>query len=1037
MAPRVVLMKTGLRPLNTARLVNTGHPKTIVHCARPMSRFSKSAQSTVKRPYQQRTTFTNKSFRQTVNTARPRPINTARPRPVNTLRPRPVNTARPNSVVVNAVRTNKSHTQQVQEDQGYVDSGCSRHMTGNMSYLSDFKEFNGGYVTFGGGANGGRIIGKGTIHTGNLDFKDVYFVKELKFNLFIISDILLRVPRMNNMYSVDMKNIISKESLTCLVAKATLDESMLWHRRLDHINYKNINKLVKDNLVRGLSSKRFENDQTCVACLKGKQHKASSTKDETSGILKKFITEIENLVDKKVKVIRSDNRTEFKNSVLNKFCAMKGIKRKFSVARTPQQNGVAERRNRILIEAARYMVYNIRTVRLEDNLHIEFLENKPIVAGAEPKWLFDIDMLTESMNYVSVIADYILMPLWKNGLLFYSSSKNPTIDEPQSSCDAKNKDDNGVNKDSGINAHEKSTNSINDLNTIGPSINIASTDFDTGSLNINIVSPTVYTASLEATHADFFDDQPEGDMSNINTTYQVPSTPNTRIHKDHSLDLVIGDVQNKKDERGTVIKNKARLVVQDGCEECFPLWKVKEEVYVCQSSGFEDPDHPEKVYKVVKAIYGLHQALREWIASKQKEDGIFISQDKYVTKVLRKFNLSDAKTANTPVDIEKPLVKDADGDDVDVHLYRSMIGSLMYLITSRPEIMYTLCVYARFQVTPKCKKQTMVATSTTEAEYVAATSCCRQAMLVQGPILQGKASTIPVESHHTPSDEAAFTGVDIRHGGATTTVSSLDAEQGNGTIDKTPSMSHDSPLPRVNTLVSDEGSMTLNELMVLCTKLSQKVDSLEKTIKSSQVRRRAKIVVFDDEELKDPSKQGRNVAKVHTYAKRRKEISTASGGISTAEELVSTAGASMPVSTAGMVDKGKAIMQEFKHEQTTIKLQQRQERAGYEAAVRLQEQLDEDERQRIARVHEEARSHTLQQLKRLFFDELKNLFEATMKRVQTFTPIESDVDRKIPKIADESSKGAAEEEELEQESSKRQKTGESSESREKEDDELT
>nr|GEY98378.1 putative ribonuclease H-like domain-containing protein [Tanacetum cinerariifolium] len=237
-------------------------------------------------------------------------------------------------------------------------------MTGNMSYLSDFKEFSRGYVTFEGGANGGRITGKGTIHIGNLDFEDVYFVKELMLKLFSVSKmcdkknnvlftyteclvlspnfkvpdehrILLRVPRRNNMYSVDMKNIVPKESLTCLIAKATLNESILWHRKLGHINFKNINKLVMDNLVRGLLSKRFENDQTCVGCLKGKQHKASSSKDETTGILKKFIIEIENLVDKKVKVIRCDNEIEFKNSVMNDFCAMKGIKKEFSVARTP------------------------------------------------------------------------------------------------------------------------------------------------------------------------------------------------------------------------------------------------------------------------------------------------------------------------------------------------------------------------------------------------------------------------------------------------------------------------------------------------------------------------------------------------------------------------------------------------------------------------------------------------------------------------------------------------------------------------------
>nr|GEY86850.1 putative ribonuclease H-like domain-containing protein [Tanacetum cinerariifolium] len=179
-------MKTGLRAVNTTRPVNTAHLKTIVYSDRPMSRFSKSAQSTVKRPYLQRTTLPNKSFSQKVKFAKEK---------FYTARPRAVNTVRPNSTVVNDVRENQvngvkdssCHPQQVQEDQGYVDSECSRHMKGNMSYLSDFKEFDGGYVTFGGGANGDRITGKGTLKTGKLDFEDVYFVKELKFNLLSVS----------------------------------------------------------------------------------------------------------------------------------------------------------------------------------------------------------------------------------------------------------------------------------------------------------------------------------------------------------------------------------------------------------------------------------------------------------------------------------------------------------------------------------------------------------------------------------------------------------------------------------------------------------------------------------------------------------------------------------------------------------------------------------------------------------------------------------------------------------------------------------
>ncbi|GKD38735.1 putative ribonuclease H-like domain-containing protein, partial [Tanacetum coccineum] len=257
MVPRVVLMKTSQKSFKTARTVNTAHPKSIVYSAKPMSCFSKSAQSTVKRPYQSNTVLTNKNFNQKVNTARPKAVNTARP----------------HSVVVNAVRGKPQ-----QDDTRFVDSGCSRHMTGNIAYLSDFKEFDGSYVTFRGGAHGGRISSKETLKTDSLDFEDLPGE----------SHILLKIPRKDNMYSFDMKNIVPKESLTCL--------------------------------------------------------------DETSEILKNFIKEIENLVDKKVKIIRSDNGIEFKNKVMDDFCREKGIRREYSVARTPQQNGVAERRNRTLIE---------------------------------------------------------------------------------------------------------------------------------------------------------------------------------------------------------------------------------------------------------------------------------------------------------------------------------------------------------------------------------------------------------------------------------------------------------------------------------------------------------------------------------------------------------------------------------------------------------------------------------------------------------------------------------------------------------------
>ncbi|GKC10502.1 putative ribonuclease H-like domain-containing protein [Tanacetum coccineum] len=209
------------------------------------------------------------------------------------------------------------------QDHAVVDSGCSSHMTGNKAYLSDYEDFNGGFVAFGSDPKGGKITGKGKIKTANLDFDDVYFVDELKFNLFSVSQmcdkknsvlfteseclilspsfklldesqVVLRAPRKDGVYSLDLKNIVPSGGITCLYANATADESKLWHRRLGHVNFKNINKLVKGHLVRGLPSKVFVNDHTCVACKKGKQHKASfdsreeGAKFEVTGFDKAF-----------------------------------------------------------------------------------------------------------------------------------------------------------------------------------------------------------------------------------------------------------------------------------------------------------------------------------------------------------------------------------------------------------------------------------------------------------------------------------------------------------------------------------------------------------------------------------------------------------------------------------------------------------------------------------------------------------------------------------------------------------------------------
>ncbi|GJR61763.1 putative ribonuclease H-like domain-containing protein [Tanacetum coccineum] len=354
----------------------------------------------------------------------------------------------------------------------------------------------------------------------------------------------------------------------------------------------------------------------------------------------------------------------------------------------------------------------------------------------------------------------------------------------------------------------------------------------------------------------------DANLDNLETTMNVSPIPITRIDKDHPKDQIIRDLnstiqtrrmtkisdehamepkkviqalkdpswievfRNKKDERGIIVRNKARLVTQGYTQEeginydemdvksAFLYGTIEEEVYVCQPPSFEDPHFPDKVYKVEKALYGLHQAPRAWYETlstyllengfrrgtidkklfikkdksdilfqmssigeltfflglqvQQKEDGIFISQDKYVAEILKKFDFATVKTASTPIETNKALVKDEEAEAVDVHLYRLMIGSLMYLTASRPDIMFVVCACARDSpfdleafsdsdyakasldrkstiggcqflrrrlISWQCKKQTIVANSTTKAEYVDAANCCGQVLWIQNQML--------------------------------------------------------------------------------------------------------------------------------------------------------------------------------------------------------------------------------------------------------------------------------------------------------------
>nr|GEZ08906.1 hypothetical protein [Tanacetum cinerariifolium] len=841
----------------------------------------------------------------------------------------------------------------------------------------EYEPYDGGYVSFGQG--GGKIT----------DFK-------LKDD----TNVLLRTPRQHNMYSIDLNNVIPHKNLTCLVAKASVNESMLWHRRLGHLNFKTMNKLVRNNVVKGLPSKCFENDHTCVACLKRKQHKASCktklvnsvskplhtlhmdlfgptsvsslnhkwyclvmtadfsrftwtfflrTKDETSSILRNFITEIENLKDLKVKIIRCDNGGEFKNKEMNEFCTKKGIRREFSNARTPQQNRVTERRNRTLIKAARTMladaklpvffwaeavntacyvqnsvlvnksqnktpyelfnsripaigflrpfgchvmilntlehmgkfdakrdegyfvryslsskalrVFNKRTKKVEENLHVDFLENKLIEKGAGPNWLFDIETLTNSINYVPVVVAgtsstnisctkdvasqavkkyvsflrYIALPNWFHKAHMETSNSNAQDDsQKEQDCNADVPKSNiSPESSNGPRLISKGVFSQEEAPSLGNALTLSNRLEDTFGDTSNAVTLN----------------EVEADLSNMETSIPEESKKIFDALKDLSwveamqeklLQFKIQNVwvlvdcpkgarlvaQRYTQEEGIDYEEvfapvasieairlflayalfMGFIVYQMDVKSAFLYITIDEEVYVMQPPGFQDPDFPKRVYKVEKAMYRLHQAPRAWYV--YVDDVIFGSSNPQLCREFKalmhdKFQMSAKGELTFFLGLQvlqKKDGKDGPGKDVELHLYRSMIGSLMYLTASRPDIMFPICACARHQVTPKechlhavkrifrylkdhpklglwylkespfhlvayldsdyggatqdrksttrgcqflgrrliswqCKKQTSVATSTTEAEYMAAASGCGQVLWIQNQML--------------------------------------------------------------------------------------------------------------------------------------------------------------------------------------------------------------------------------------------------------------------------------------------------------------
>nr|GEV23548.1 retrovirus-related Pol polyprotein from transposon TNT 1-94 [Tanacetum cinerariifolium] len=430
----------------------------------------------------------------------------------------------------------QGNPQHALKDKGVIYSGCSRHMIGNMSYLFDFEELNGVYVAFCGNPKGGKISKKSVSQM--CDKKNSFFtdikclILSPEFKLPDENQVLLRVLRKNNMYNVDLKNIVPSGDLTCLFVKATLDESNLWHRRLGHINFKTMNKLVKG---------KFD----------GK-------------------------VDEGFLVGYSVSNKAFKNT-----------------------DGDAT-----------------------------FDEKEPEFEGRKPKSKVNVSL--------------------------------------SSSAQSKKHDDKTKREAKGKTSVESSTGYRN--------LSVEFKDFSDNSINEdNAAELEVITYS-----DDEHDVGAEADFNNFETSISVSPIPTTRVHKDHPVTQIISDLSlatqtrsitrvakdqsglsqirhtqeegiNYKEVFAPVVRIEAVrlflayasfmgfMVYQMDVKSAFLYGTIEEEVYVYQPPGFEDLDYPNKVYKVVKELYELHQAPRAW-----------------------KFGLTDRKSASTPIDTEKPLLKDPD-----------------------------------------------------------------------------------------------------------------------------------------------------------------------------------------------------------------------------------------------------------------------------------------------------------------------------------------------------------------------------------------
>nr|GEU65157.1 hypothetical protein [Tanacetum cinerariifolium] len=799
------------------------------------------------------------------------------------------------------------------DDKGYWDSGCSRHMNGNISHLSECKPYDRGYVSFGHG--GGNITGK--------DFK-----------LNDDTNVLLKTTRQPNMYSIDLNNIAPHKNLTCLVAKASIDESMLWHKRLGHLNFKTMNKLVRNNIVKGLPSKSFGNDHTCVACLKGKQHKASCktklvnsvfkplhtlhmdlfgptsisslnykwyclvvtddfsrftwtfflrTKDETSSILRNFITEIENLKDLKVKIIRNRTLIEAARTLLadaklpvifwaeavNTTCYVQNrVLVNKSQNKTPyelfncripaigflrpfgchvmilntldhlEKFDAKEDEGYFVgysLSSKAFRVFNKRTKKVEENLHVDFLENKLIEKGSGPNWLFDIDTLTNLMNYLPVVV----AGTSSTNISAHMEASNDTIRNSDAQDDSQEEQDCNadVPESSGI-SNPTATSKVPSADQVERAVSL------TVESKIPTVSSQVPTVCLDISPESSSGPRliTKGDFSQLEAPFLGNAlTLSNRFEDTFGVEVVLSNMETSIPEERIDYEDVFAPVARIEAIRLFLAYASFMGFKIYQmdvKSAFLYGTIDEELYREFEALMHDKFQISDMgeltfflrLQVLQKKDGIFLSQDKYVCGILKKFGYSDVRSANTPINKENPWGKmdlgEGSANPTEPHHTPSPQEHHSPQHDSLPPSPHTII----FEPLPQALTKTLTPRRLTR----------RVIWIAQSKAL------LPV------ADEPASLLRDNRQGEAFPTVSSLDAGQDMENIAKTSALPHESS-PRVTSLDANEGSMQqrIHELMELCTSLQRQQSHMAAKIKDQDLEisgLKARVKSFKDKE---------------------------------------------------------------------------------------------------------------------------------------------------------------------------------------------